>query len=49
MENLPVEVIEKIKVGSDGAKGGSTYTINPDIDIGETPRSTEWFITSVSW
>lgn len=30
---LPKEVVDKIKVQSDGVKGGSTYSINRDIEI----------------
>ncbi|WP_218916122.1 CRISPR-associated ring nuclease Csm6 [Tolumonas auensis] len=32
-EHLPVEVVDKIKVHSDGAKGGSTYFINGQLIV----------------
>lgn len=32
-EHLPVDVVEKIKVSSDGAKGGSTYTVKTELVI----------------
>lgn len=32
-EHLPVEVVDKIKVHSDGAKGGSTYFIHGQLNI----------------
>ena len=32
-EHLPVEVVDKIKVHSDGAKGGSTYFINDQLNV----------------
>lgn len=32
-EKLPNELVEKIKIHSDGVKGGSTYHIEPDINI----------------
>ncbi len=32
-EHLPIDVVEKIKVSSDGAKGGSTYSIATNIKL----------------